>query len=314
MTPSADGASATRPNSKKYRFTAVTGYFKHDSEPIGPPFESITLPSLGLINKPYPSDSSLPARSAGYTPWERFTHHLSTLNQDSPPSITYKLLYYTRHGQGYHNVQESKVGTIEWERYWARLDGDGNTTWADAHLTSVGEDQAKAVNKFLLEESSTDTDSEMGILPLPTRHYVSPLTRCLQTWELAYKGIRFEGKPLVKEMVRERLGIHTCDRRSFKSEIEKYFGDGKFVFEEGFTEKDELWVPDVRESIGEHAARIHRFLEDVFEDGGDGDDQIVGVTAHSGSGLALYELIGHPSVRLAPGTLVPVLVRGERFG
>ncbi|KAM7184138.1 Histidine phosphatase superfamily [Naviculisporaceae sp. PSN 640] len=332
--PTAEMGSATKSGSRlpKYKFTAVTGYFKHDSQPRGPGYEAVTLPSLGLINKTYPGEDTLtpPTKDKESTPWERFAHHLSALNQESPPTTTYKLLYYTRHGQGYHNVKESEVGTPAWESHWARLDGDGKTVWADAHLTPLGEDQARAVNQFLLYESGLlpgSTQGEMGTLPLPTRHYVSPLTRCIQTCQLAFKGIAGDDshpnmeikvppfKPVIKEMVRERLGIHTCDRRSSKSWLEKHFlagaGAGKvFTFEPGFKEEDALWVPDVRETITQHAARIQLFLEDVFDDG---EDHIVSVTAHSGSALALYEVIGHPEVRLAPGALVPILIKAERL-
>lgn len=69
-----------------------------------------------------------------------------------------------------------------------------------------------------------------------------------------------------------------------------------------------LWVPEVRETIEEHAVRVRGFLDDLFVNDG---SEIVSVTAHSGTILALYVVIGHPEVRVAPGAVVPVVVRAE---
>jgi hypothetical protein len=52
--------------------------------------------------------------------------------------------------------------------------------------------------------------------------------------------------PTVKELFREAMGVHTCDRRSSKTEIKKAFPG--FVFEEGFKEEDELWSKSLRET------------------------------------------------------------------
>lgn len=154
-------------------------------------------------------------------------------------------------------------------------------------------------------------------MPYPSRYYASPLARCLETCETAFSGLDTtpEFKPVIKEMIRERLGIHTCDKRRSKAWIEE--NHPLFRFEEGFSEGDDpLWVADVRETLGEHAVRIERFLEDLFDtddmDNGR-DEKIISVTAHSGTILALYEVIGHPEVRVAPGAVVPVLVRGEHI-
>lgn len=187
------------------------------------------------------------------------------------------------------------------------------------------------MNSFLLAESGLVPGSQnpaaMGYLPLPTKHYVSPLTRCLQTCQMAFEGITTPKappfRPVIKEMVRERLGIHTCDRRSPKSWIEENFPVGEvFSFEDGFQEEDRLWVPNVRETIEQHAQRIQLFLEDVFDDEEDDEgstskkvrDQVVSVTGHMGSLMAMYELTGHPDVRVSPGALVPILIKAERLG
>ncbi|KAK0621029.1 histidine phosphatase superfamily [Immersiella caudata] len=288
----------------KFRLTAVAGFFSQDA-PTGPS-ETTTLPGLGLISQTYDTD-------AVYDPnhekpdWERFVHYLNHLNKSTAANVSYKLIYAARHGQGYHNVKEAEVGTVEWERYWARLDGDGHTTWADAHLTPKGIEDALAMKTFW------ETSSSNLKLPLARHHYASPLTRCLQTCSMAFTNLavapgveNLPFKPIIKEMIRERLGIHTCDRRSPRSAITTNFPE--FTIEDGFSEEDKLWVPDVRETLAEHAVRIEAFLEYLF---GNDEEQIVSVTAHSGSILALWQVIGHEEVRVVPGGIVPVLIKAE---
>lgn len=193
------------------------------------------------------------------------------------------------------------------QRYWAKLDGDGTIVWADARLTPLGTQQAQDMKLFW--ETSVATK-----LPLPRRHFASPLTRCLQTCQLAFTDIKLPSgetvpqfTPLIVEMIRERLGVHTCDRRHPRSWIAENFP--AFKIEEGFSEEDNLWNPDVRETLGEHAARVEMFLEELFS--GE-EESVVSLTVHSGTILALYEVVGHPAVRSAPGAIVPVLIRGER--
>lgn len=199
------------------------------------------------------------------------------------------------------------------QSHWAKLDGDGTITWADAHLTPRGEAQARAMRTFWADAASTLH------LPLPPRHYASPLARCLDTCVLAFsgggggdgpalpEGARFA--PVVKELLRERLGVHTCDRRRSRTWIRETHP--VFAFEEGFAEEDGLWRPDVRETLAEHAVRVEAFLEDLF---GSESAPIVSVTAHSGTILALWEVIGHAEVRVAPGAIVPVLIKAKVRG
>jgi broad specificity phosphatase PhoE len=146
-------------------------------------------------------------------------------------------------------------------------------------------------------------------LPLPPRHYASPLARCLETCELTFSGLALPAPPfapVIKELIRERLGIHTCDRRRTRTWIrENHPG---FEAEAGFAEQDGLWRPDVRETLQEHTGRVEAFLDDLFASE---SAPIVSVTAHSGTILALYEAIGHAEVRLAPGAVIPVLVKAE---
>ncbi|KAK3315545.1 histidine phosphatase superfamily [Apodospora peruviana] len=301
--------AATTP--RKFKFTATTGFFEHDNDrpTTVPPVEVITSPGLGLIDRSYKTDETLDPERNKHTQWERFVHYLNHLNTGGGGKVVYKLIYAARHGEGYHNVKEAEVGTIAWESYWAKLDGDGKTVWADANLTPTGTRQALAMNCFWQNAAQSLR------IPLPRRHYASPLTRCLGTCKLAFSGLSLPPtsgietpafRPVIKEMARERLGIHTCDRRRTRTEICE--SHPEFTVEDGFAENDELWKPDVRETLAEHVVRVEALLADLFAND---DETIISVTAHSGTILALYAAIGHPEVRLAPGTIFPVLVRGE---
>lgn len=93
--------------------------------------------SFGLVDKS-------PSR------WKRFKRAIERLNEESDERTSVKVLWVARHGQvrfplpypscvpltdwrsphpqGYHNVAETKYGTPEWDRYWSKLDGDGELT------------------------------------------------------------------------------------------------------------------------------------------------------------------------------------------
>jgi hypothetical protein len=47
--------------------------------------------------------------------WRRFERHVRRLNEESPESMMFKVLFLGRHGQGWHNVAESKYGTPAWD-------------------------------------------------------------------------------------------------------------------------------------------------------------------------------------------------------
>lgn len=55
------------------------------------------------------------SEAKGFSDWQRFAKHVERLNRAAADGETYKVLFVTRHGQGYHNVMEAKVGTAAWE-------------------------------------------------------------------------------------------------------------------------------------------------------------------------------------------------------
>ncbi len=148
---------------------------------------------------------------------------------------------------------------------------------------------------------------------MPESYYSSPLIRSLETARLTFAKLSLPRdrpfRPVVKELLREALGEHTCDRRSRRSIIEKRFPE--FEIEEGFTEEDELWVPEVRESNPDMDKRLTRFLDDVF--GNDGA-VFVSLTGHGGSTGAILRAVGHRKFGLATGGIMPIMVRAECGG
>jgi broad specificity phosphatase PhoE len=173
-------------------------------------------------------------------------------------------------------------------------------------LTEKGKKQALENHSFLVHQFK---DAKM---PFPGRYYSSPLYRCLQTANHTYSGIDFPSdrkyKPLVKEMLREVMGEHTCDKRSSKTVIREAFPDAEI--EAGFSEKDELWQADHRETHDEHDVRTRRILDDVFEND---EHTFLSFTSHSGSIASLLRVLGHREFKLPTGGMIPLFIKATKL-
>ncbi|KAF8579078.1 phosphoglycerate mutase [Ramaria rubella] len=230
------------------------------------------------------------------TRWNTLKSRVEELNKSAPSGTTYRLLFVGRHGQGFHNVAESLYGSTEWNRegfslshlHMATLNGDENMTWGpDPKLTELGLQQAKAVNKLWHTEIAYD-------IPLPESLYSSPFSRAVHTALITFDGIlldavdskRSQKRPLIKEKLREVNGVHTCDKRSTRSYLETTFP--QFDIEPSFTEKDELWRADHRETEEELTARLRQALDEIFiEDSA----TYISITAHGGAIRAILRVI-----------------------
>lgn len=278
--------------------------------------------NFGLIDRAYDTDTP---GDADLTQWQRFAAYVRHLIETSPADTTYKLIYNGRHGEGYRtslppptnvaaafpsnasqdNVGEAKYGTQAWNDYWSKLDGDGELYWFDAHLTAKGTQQALHNHAFLKRQFAQEK------MPAPQKYYSSPLYRCLQTANLTYLHLDVPVDapftPTIKEMMREVMGEHTCDKRSSKAVIHKAVPS--WNIETGFTEEDELWRPDHRETFAEHDARTHALLEDIFEHD---SHAVLSFTSHSGAIASLLRVMGHREFGLPTGALIPLLVRATR--
>lgn len=255
-------------------YTVVTGIFQQDDPATNASAFNFTASNFGLIDRNYTSDSSCPDRRHA-TGWQRFSHYIWTLNRQAKRGERYVLFFFGRHGEGYHNSAETFFGTPAWNCYWSELDGNGTVTWADAHLTETGTNQARNVNQFwkhLIEDEK--------ITP-PETYYTSPLYRCLTTAQLTFSGLKLPRKnpfvPTIKEYFREGISAHTCDRRSNKTYIHAQFPS--YRFEKGFPENDPYWTALRAEPSVDQDIRSKKVLDDVFSND---RSTYISVTSHSG--------------------------------
>ncbi|EST07855.1 Histidine phosphatase superfamily, clade-1 [Kalmanozyma brasiliensis GHG001] len=306
------------PAMQTYNFTTYTGFFKYDTA------EGTSLPAVapnfGLRDN---------------TTWAALTQTLRQLNSPaaSHDGSSYKLIFAGRHGQGYHNVAESKYGTPAWNSYWSELTTDGNLTWGpDARLTPLGIQQAQAVN-----QAWTAMLKQQDAAPLPTRLFSSPLSRALSTLEISYDNILVKNPndtevapqkgpggppgppgprgppgppgprllvPEVKELFREEYGEHTCDERRTRTQLAADYPNVRF--EPGFTEDDQLWTT-TREEDSHLDARIQTALSQMWNEAKRED--VVSLTSHSGVMQSVFRVTGHYPLHPATGALIPLIVK-----
>ncbi|PSN72424.1 phosphoglycerate mutase family protein [Corynespora cassiicola Philippines] len=282
-----------------FKYSVVKGYFLQSEEETDDTKFDFIKQNFGLIDRKYETDTEGDLKQ-----WQRFERFARHLNASSEEGVQYKVLFLGRHGQGWHNVAESKYGTKAWDCYWSMLEGADGMVWADAHLTEVGQGQAKDVHKLwssLLPEG----------IPPPETYYVSPLTRTIETADLSFKGLALpEDKPydpIGKELLREAIGVHTCDRRSTASHIRNTFPHVKL--EPGFSEEDPLWTADYREPRSARKYRLEQLLDDMFEHD---SNVFLSLTSHSGAIASILEAISHRNFALQTGGVIPTLVRAEK--
>lgn len=112
-------------------------------------------------------------------------------------------------------------------------------------------------------------------------------------------------------------GVHTSDMRRSKTFIHNR--EPTWLFEKGFTENDELWTPNDRETSDEQQARARSALVEIFN----GDNSTckyrhhaipldlyfimpvfqidISITSHSGETAGLLAAIGHRAFPLDTG-------------
>ncbi|OCK75126.1 phosphoglycerate mutase-like protein [Lepidopterella palustris CBS 459.81] len=297
------------PQASHIKYTTIKGYFLQSEDSTDSSTFNFKTNNFGLINRSYETDGSGDAE-VRKTQWQRFVRYVEYVNEESGEGVWFKVLFMGRHGQGWHNVAEDKYGTPAWDCYWSKLDGADGITWADADLTELGEKQAEGVSEFWKSHLTV----EGGGIPVPQSYYLSPLTRAIRTAEITFAGLELPEsapfKPVVKELLREAIGVHTCDRRSTATHILGAFSSSlALTLEPHFSETDPLWTADLREPDSALKVRMATLLDDVFTHD---DSAFVSFTSHSGAIGMLLEALGHRKWNLQTGEIIPVFVRAER--
>lgn len=122
-----------------------------------------------------------------------------------------------------------------------------NEEHTDANLTQRGRLQAVAAGSRLLQTS-----------PVPEFAFVSPLSRTLETATIALSKIGALAVPLVaEESLRERNGVHVCDKRSAKEDVMGLYPTVDF---RRITPGPDALFSQVRETEDELAARGKGFF------------------------------------------------------
>ncbi|RHZ65547.1 hypothetical protein CDV55_101863 [Aspergillus turcosus] len=293
-----------------YEYTTVTGYFLQDEASTDPSTFDYTANNFGLINRTYDADST---SSSKLTQWQRFYNQVLALNKHAPHMTEYKVFFFGRHGEGWHNAAESYYGTPAWNCYWSLLAGNGTATWSDADLTPAGIAQAQTAHDFWAAQMSSSGDGQK--MHTPDAYFVSPLTRALRTANVTFGNLalprsaaRF--KPLVMESLREGISLHTCDHRRSRAYIASLFP--RWEIERGFSEEDELWNGVTAETPAAQDVRSKGALDEMFERTVS-RDLFVSVTAHSGEIASLLRVLGHRVFSLRTGAVIPVLVKAEKL-
>ncbi|KAH8765310.1 histidine phosphatase superfamily [Diaporthe sp. PMI_573] len=289
----------------KFRFSFENSYFVNYPEAARACSQSKlkTLPNLGLLDRDYKDSTDASEASPG---WALFARHVQHLNDKADTGVAYKVLFVVRHGRGVHNVVMEEVGSAEWKSHWSKLDGDGTRTWFDPELVKEGVDEAKDLGRFFADGVKNKGFS------LPDTIYTSPLARCLVTTKLVFKDV-MEGqgkpfKPEIKELLRERLTDHTCDRRRSSKWIKSAYPE--YELETGFADEDTLWHSDRYESDVEHMARTQQLFEDIFESEA---GTFIALVTHSFTFSAILQVIGAPMFRVSEGAMVALLVQSRKL-
>ncbi|KAG8525462.1 uncharacterized protein KY384_009106 [Bacidia gigantensis] len=251
-------------------YSTVTAYFVQDDNSTNATSFDFRTTNFGLINRTYDDYSDGGGKK---TQWQLFAKEVSKLQHRAQNHVHYKVLFLGRHGEGFHNAAEAFYGTPAWNCYYSILNGNDTVTWADAELTPTGINQALANNKFWASEIETQK------IPNPNSFYTSPLTRCLATANLTFSGLKLKHPfiPTVKELLREGISGHTCDRRGSKSYIHANFPT--YEFEEGFAETDQLWEALHGETSVDQTIRSKTILDDIFTHD---KSTYISITSHSG--------------------------------
>ncbi|KAF5368829.1 hypothetical protein D9758_003031 [Tetrapyrgos nigripes] len=273
-----------------YKYSTVPGFFLQDDPTIAAADIGPVPPRVGLLD-------------ASEDRWLKFKQEIGHLNDRAETGTSYKVFVFGRHGEGIHNIAGDKYGRELWYGHWAKLERDDKLVWGpDAPLTPLGKDQAKDVRAVW------EAEIPFGIF-LPQSHYCSPMTRALQTCLITFDGISITEKtepPVIFEDCREAYGLYPCDKRNTRTYITANFP--QFTIQNAFTEHDELWKPEERESKESVASRAKTMLDWIFQND---DKTFISITAHKAIINGFFTVLDRHTYDTPTGGIVPVVVKRQ---
>lgn len=281
-----------------WEFEVVEGMFKQSDPATDDLKFNYTLEDFGVISD-----------------WQDICQKLKNLNDNCKSNEMYKLIFFARHGQGFHNVIVEKYGMEEWHRKWHCMETDGEIIFGpDPTLTTLGIKQAMENNAAWKQQLAKGA-------PLPSKFYVSPLQRSCKTLQLTWDGgIPQSIRPQIVESLRETIGINMCDKRSTKTVIKERFAD--FEIEDSMSEEDTLFTTTYRETLPEHSLRVNEFLQKLFDEDINSENQvdknlakdheIIFTTSHAGTIRAFITVLNHRKFTISTGGMIPIVVKGTR--
>ncbi|KAH9851529.1 phosphoglycerate mutase-like protein [Lenzites betulinus] len=275
------------------KYAIVTGFFAQDDPSADGAVIGALPPRFGLMDDTEDR-------------WKTFTERIQALNAAAPRGTRYKTVFFVRHGQGHHNVAEAKYGRERWDEDWSKRYTDGEIVWGpDPELTETGIAQAQDARRFWEKERG------YGV-PLPQKHYVSPLRRALGTWQEIFKDNDVlcgdACRVTIVENLREEFGEHTCDLRHPRATIAQNFPPPTYEFEDGFSEDDELWKADERETREHVKERAVAVLDRIF---GTDKEAFICITAHSGIINGFLATMNRPRYPIPTGGILPLVVKSS---
>ncbi|KAG2522760.1 hypothetical protein JM18_005614 [Phytophthora kernoviae] len=183
----------------------------------------------------------------------KFKKHIDDqFRSGNEPSTDLKVVYFVRHGQGFHNEAIKNYGSEHWYKELVF-----SPIYKDADLTPLGIRDAQAKGP-----PSIKAELERAMPPIE-RVVVSPVSRAIQTAQNFFAKDQVPDAPFVcMEGCRERLGIDTCNNRRTLSELRTKFPDVDFSAIED--EEDVLWTPTRQETDEEIQTRAKAFLSELF--------------------------------------------------
>ncbi|KAF1322219.1 Phosphomutase pmu1, partial [Globisporangium splendens] len=189
--------------------------------------------------------------------WADFEAKLAkTVNATTPPRDI-KVVYFIRHGEGVHNEIEKAYGDEWWDTEESRSE-----KYLDTGLTEIGINDARSKGPAPLAAERANG------MPTIERIIVSTLSRTIQTAQNFFEGYPVVSPQFVSmELCRERLGMHTPNKRTTLTKLKTKFPTVDFAFKgaEILDEEDVLWDPNHMETDPEIQVRAVQFLEQFFD-------------------------------------------------